>query len=207
MNNHKPNAFKPFKPLLRASQFPRFRNRGYQSQKYSRKQEGTNLQGYRVCFFLILNIYYLCDLSVAEFFFSPMVSCFHLLLHEALPCMQAPAPRYICIIQHHLKWWNLFVFLLQNYCFGTFCILGHLAGEGKVKFWRLLFFFLPDYSGSRAAWGGKNSAGLLQMIGVSGAGRACMPSSRADHATPVVGQLKEGESCSLSQEGEARSPK
>jgi hypothetical protein len=27
-----------------------------------------------------------------------MVSCFHLLLHEALPCMQAPAPRYICIM-------------------------------------------------------------------------------------------------------------
>lgn len=104
MNNHKPNAFKPFKPLLRASQFPRFRNRGYQSQEYSRKQEGTNLQGYRVCFFLILNIYYLCDLSVAEFFFSPMVSCFHLLLHEALPCMQAPAPRYISIIQRHLTW-------------------------------------------------------------------------------------------------------
>ena len=55
--------------------------------------------------------------------------------------------------------------------------------------------------------GGRVSAGLLQMIGVSGAGRACMPSSRADHATLVVGQLKEGESCSLLQEGEARSPK
>ena len=40
----------------------------------------------------------------------------------------------------------------------------------------------------------------------SGEGRACMPSSRADHATLVVGQLKEGESCSLSQQGEARSP-
>ena len=54
---------------------------------------------------------------------------------------------------------------------------------------------------------GRVSTGLLQMSGVSGAGRACMPSSRADHATLVVGQLKEGESCSLLQEGEARSPK
>ena len=53
MNNHKPNAFKPFKPLLRVSQFPRFLDRGYQSQEYSRKQEGIYLQGYKVCFFLI----------------------------------------------------------------------------------------------------------------------------------------------------------
>ena len=45
MNNHKPNAFKPFKPLLRDPQFPRLRNRGYQSQEHSRKQEGTCLQG------------------------------------------------------------------------------------------------------------------------------------------------------------------
>ena len=54
MNNHKPNAFKPFKPLLRASQFPRFRNRGYQSQEHSRKQEGTYLQG--LLSFFLLNL-------------------------------------------------------------------------------------------------------------------------------------------------------
>ena len=132
MNNHKPNAFKPFKPLLRASQFPRFRNRGYQSQEYSRKQEGTNLQGYRVCFFLILNIYYLCDLSVAEFFFSPMVSCFHLLLHEALSCMQAPALRNVCIIQSDLKWWNWFkINIALKYCFGTFVHCDNWLGRRK----------------------------------------------------------------------------
>ena len=37
------------------------------------------------------------------------------------------------------------------------------------------------------------------MVGVSGAGRAFIPSSRGDHTTIVVGQLKEGESCSLKQ--------
>ena len=38
LNNHKPNAFKLIKLLLRDSQFPRFRNRHYQSQEYSGKQ-------------------------------------------------------------------------------------------------------------------------------------------------------------------------
>ena len=106
MTNYIPNAFKPFKPLLWDSQFPSFRDRGYQSQEHSRKQGGTYLQGLEGFFFFILNKYCLCDLSVAEFFFSWMVSCFHLLLHEALSCMQAPALRYVCIIQSDFKWWN-----------------------------------------------------------------------------------------------------
>ena len=45
MNNHKPNAFKLIKLLLRDSQFPGFRNGYYQSQENSRKQEGTYLWG------------------------------------------------------------------------------------------------------------------------------------------------------------------
>ena len=47
------------------------------------------------------------------------------------------------------------------------------------------------------------------MIGVSGAGRTFIPSGRGDHTTLVlvVGQLKEGESCSLWHKGEDRAPK
>ena len=139
MNNHKPNAFKPFKPLLRASQFPRFRNRGYQSQEYSRKQEGTNLQGYRVCFFLILNILFMRPVCCWIFLqsdgvFLPSPAPWGLALHAGT-CTQV----YL-YYSASFKVVKLVFFLLQNYCFGTFCTLGHLAGEGKVKFWRLLFF-------------------------------------------------------------------
>ena len=69
----------------------------------------------------------------------------------------------------------------------------------RSKAIRSFFTGRPDYSVSRAASGGRVSA--------PGAGRAFTPSSREDKTNLVVGHLKEGGSCSLWQEGEAKYPK
>ena len=184
MNNHKPNAFKP---LLWGSQFPRSRDRGYQSQEHSRKQEGMPAHIFKVYKDLFLLKYIL--------FLWP-VSCWIFL---QLDVVLFPAPENFLVL---LGNWCYLLGRVKQVFLSSY--LGAQMGVWKIAWWlQAVWQGRPQYL--KQVLGDQNQPGVLSQV--SGAGTAFIPSSRGDNTTLVVGQLKEGESCSLRREVETRSPK